>query len=309
MKPQKVKSNLFSLLIVPALSVLLLVLAHFTTGIRGDHFFLIALSNVFYYASSSSRRLIIGLVIFLVYWIIYDSMKAWPNWAFHTVDVKPLYDLEKKLFGIQSGNNLLTPNEYFIIHQSVVMDLICAVFYLSWIPIPLIFSLYLYFKNKNLFLRFCMAFFIVNCIGFIIYYVHPAAPPWYYALKGDYFDATTKSNAAGLLRFDNYFGINLFSDLYSKGSNVFAAMPSLHASYPLIGFIYALKQKSKFFTILFGIVMLGIWFAAIYLTHHYILDVLAGIGCGLVGILLFEKGFTKNKTFTQFFEKYESLIC
>jgi membrane-associated phospholipid phosphatase len=31
----------------------------------------------------------------------------------------------------------------------------------------------------------------------------------------------------------------------------------------------------------------GIWFAAVYSGHHYVLDVLAGIGCGLAGIGLF----------------------
>jgi hypothetical protein len=29
---------------------------------------------------------------------------------------------------------------------------------------------------------------------------------------------------------------------------------------------------------------LGIWFAAVYSSHHYVLDVLAGIACGLAGL-------------------------
>jgi inositol phosphorylceramide synthase catalytic subunit len=37
----------------------------------------------------------------------------------------------------------------------------------------------------------------------------------------------------------------------------------------------------------FGLVMVGIWFAAVYSSHHYVLDVLAGITCGLVGVNLF----------------------
>jgi membrane-associated phospholipid phosphatase len=34
-------------------------------------------------------------------------------------------------------------------------------------------------------------------------------------------------------------------------------------------------------------IMAGIWFAAVYSGHHYVLDVLAGITCGLTGITLF----------------------
>jgi membrane-associated phospholipid phosphatase len=38
---------------------------------------------------------------------------------------------------------------------------------------------------------------------------------------------------------------------------------------------------------LFALIMCGIWFAAVYSSHHYVLDVLAGITCGLTGITLF----------------------
>ena len=266
----------FSFLLIPFLAILFLLFAKFTTGIRPDHYLLVAIIITFYYISSFTRRLITGLAIIIVYWIIFDSMKACPNWAFNDVDIQPLYDFEKKLFGIIINGDTLVPNEYFLLHTSVAADIICGIFYLGWMPLPLLFAFYLYFKNKNLFLRFCMAFFIVNIFGFIIYYAHPAAPPWYYLEHGNLLDVNTKSNAAGLLRFDQFFGINLFENLYSKGSNVFAAMPSLHASYPLIGLFYAFKQPLKWMRVVFAVVMCGIWFAAIYLTHHYILDVIAG---------------------------------
>jgi membrane-associated phospholipid phosphatase len=235
-------------------------------------------------------------------------MKAWPNWAYHDVDIFPLYNLEKILFGIHHENTLLTPNEFLINHYTNFLDVLCGFFYLSWMPLPLFFAFYLYAKNKNLFLRFCMAFFFVNIIGFIIYYLHPAAPPWYYEKYGSVLDVTTKSNAAGLLRFDNYFGIHFFEGLYAKGSNVFAAMPSLHASYPLIGLVYAYKQPAIWLRIVFAIVMVGIWFSAIYLTHHYILDILAGIGCGLLGIFIFEKVLLNTNNFGSFMKKYEAVI-
>jgi len=33
--------------------------------------------------------------------------------------------------------------------------------------------------------------------------------------------------------------------------------------------------------------MLGIWFTALYTSHHYLLDVLAGISCAAIGITVF----------------------
>ncbi len=295
-------------LFVPLLSLLFLLALAATTGIRFDHYLLVAIINSCYFISPQSRRLITGLAIIIVYWIIYDSMKAWPNYDFNEVDILPLYNLEKSFFGIHQGNNILTPNEYLSGYTNSFLDIISGIFYLGWIPLPLFFAFYLYFKHKNLFLRFCMAFFIVNLIGFIIYYLHPAAPPWYIQKYGSVLNVHTKSYAAGLLRFDQYFNIKLFEGLYSKGSNVFAAMPSLHSSYPLIGLIYAWKQPAKSLKIIFALFMVGIWFSAIYLNHHYILDVLAGIGSGLLGILLLEKVLLKTKWFSKFIRNYEYRI-
>ena len=41
---------------------------------------------------------------------------------------------------------------------------------------------------------------------------------------------------------DIIFDVNIFSGLYAKSSNVFAAMPSLHSAYPVI-VLWLLKQK------------------------------------------------------------------
>jgi hypothetical protein len=295
-------------LTVPLLSILFLVFVKITTGLRFDHFLLVTIVNIAFYASGFSRRLITGLGIIIFYWILFDSMKAWPNYAYNTVHIQSLYELEKSIFGFMYNGVRITPNEYFLANHTTVPDLICAAFYLCWVPVPLLFAFYLYFTNKNLFLRFCFAFLFVNLLGFVIYYSYPAAPPWYIAERGMQLDITTKSYAAGLLRFDHFFGINLFSDLYAKGSNVFAAMPSLHASYPLIGLFYAIRQPRKWIAVIFAIVMVGIWFAAIYLTHHYILDILAGIACGLTGLFIFEKYLLKTKWFGNFVKRYEKTI-
>ena len=66
-------------------------------------------------------------------------------------------------------------------------------------------------------------------------------------------------------------------------------MPSLHSSYPLIVLYYAIRNKLGRVTWVFGTIMLGIWFAAVYSSHHYVLDVLAGIVCAITGIWLFQR--------------------
>src|SRR5206468_9223278 len=110
----------------------------------------------------------------------------------------------------------------------------------------------------------------VNLIGFVGYYVYPAAPPWYVQQYGFQFQAHTPGNTAGLARFDNYFHAGIFHALYAKSSNVFAAMPSLHSAYNLIVLYYGIKNRLGIINVLFAIIAAGIWFAAVYSSHHYL---------------------------------------
>src|SRR5690606_28385885 len=95
-------------------------------------------------------------------------------------------------------------------------------------------------------------------------------------------------NTAGLSRFDEYFNIELFAGIYAKSSNVFAAMPSMHSAFMLIVLYYGIKSGFKYYNLLFGAIMAGIWFTAVYSGHHYVLDVLAGILTAIISITGFQ---------------------
>ena len=275
-------------LIVTAISALYLILSAWLIGFKTDQLFLVFLFNSLYYLSGTTRRFILGFSVFIVFWILFDSMKAFPNYRYNTVHIESIYRAEKHLFGISvPGGAILTPNEYWLVHQQTLLDVLSGFFYLCWIPLPLAFSAWLFFRNKEWFARYTLTFLIVNLLGFVIYYIYPAAPPWYVQQYGFAFNAHTPGNTAGLGRFDQFFHVSVFSALYAKSSNVFAAMPSLHASYPLTVLYYGLRYRLRWVNILCGVIMAGIWFAAVYSGHHYVLDVLAGISCGLTGIALF----------------------
>jgi inositol phosphorylceramide synthase catalytic subunit len=284
-----------------AVSVGYLLLSVLLVGFKTDQLVLIFIFNSLFYISAGTRRFILGFSIFIVYWILFDYMKAFPNYLFNTVHIKDLYDLEKSIFGINHSGLTLTPNEYWKLNSTSFLDVLTGLFYLMWVPVPLAFATYLFFKNKEQFVRFSLTFVWVNLLGFVVYYAFPAAPPWYVQENGFEFIAKTAGNTAGLARFDHYFNITLFKGIYSKGSNVFAAMPSLHSSYPVIVVYYGLKNRLGKINIFFFTVMLGIWFSAVYTSHHYTLDVLAGLCCALLGIISFN--YLIRKTALKLFEK------
>jgi len=302
------KITLRSIIIVSGLSLFYLLLSYWLVGFKTDQLWLLGIFNCSFYFSSISRKFITGFAIFIVYWIIFDYMKAFPNYNYNTVHIADLYNFEKKLFGINFHGKILTPNEYWRINGNTVTDVCAGIFYLCWIPVPLVFAAFLFFYNRKQFLYFSLTFVLVNLIGFVIYYLYPAAPPWYVQYHGFDFQAATKGNTGGLAKFDAFFNAGIFKSIYAKGSNVFAAMPSLHSSYPVIVLYYGLKNKLGIINLFFVVVMLGIWFTAVYASHHYVLDVLAGIICAIAGITLFNVFVSKSKPFQNFIVKYHELI-
>jgi hypothetical protein len=275
------------ILLMSGISAGYLLLSYLLIGFKPEQLFLTALVNICYFSSHVSRRFIIGFSVFIIYWVIFDYMKAFPNYRYAAVHIESLYNLERAIFGIHTGGKILTPNEYWLVQQHSFFDVVTGFFYLTWIPVPLGLAAYLFFRDKKQFVYFSCTFLLVNLIGFVIYYLYPAAPPWYVQQHGFLFNAQTPGNTAGLVRFDQFFHVHIFSSLYAKSSNVFAAMPSLHSAYPVIVFYFGLKNRLGRINVLFGLLMTGIWFAAVYNSHHYVLDVIAGVACAVTGIWLF----------------------
>jgi membrane-associated phospholipid phosphatase len=69
-------------------------------------------------------------------------------------------------------------------------------------------------------------------------------------------------------------------------ANPYAAMPSLHAADALIvGYILFRACKHRWAKALWAAWPAWVWFCVIATANHYLLDVLAGIGVGLIALL------------------------
>lgn len=297
------------IVLVVCLGLWLTITATFV-GFRPEHPLLAILVTALFCLHPQTKKLVIALMPFVVFAVSYDWMNICPNYKVNPIDVQGLYEAEKSLFGISTASGVLTPNEYFNIHNCSFMDFWAGVFYLCWVPVPILFGLSLYFtKQRAVYLRFALVFLFVNLIGFCGYYIHPAAPPWYVMKYGFEPILNTPGDVAGLGRFDAMTGLGIFDFLYSRNSNVFAAVPSLHSAYMVIAFYYSLKaQYPNWLRFIFGVIMFGIWFTAIYSAHHYVIDAILGAGCAVLGIFLFEKVLLKWSPFNRFIQRYTQYI-
>ena len=297
-------------LLTLGLTALFLLLTAAYIGLRSDHFLMTGLFLALFFASRLTRKLAVALLPFVVFAISYDWMRVYPNFRVNPIDVQGLYEAEKSLFGFLSAGEVLIPCEYFARHHAAVADLFAGIFYLCWVPVPIAYGVWLYFTGRReLYLRFALVFLLVNLLGFCGYYIHPAAPPWYAMNYGFEAQLGTPGNVAGLGRFDELLGCTIFEGIYGRNANVFAAVPSLHAAYMVVATVYAVMGRcSRWLVGLFAFIMVGIWWTAVYSGHHYLIDVLLGITCALLGVLLFEQILMRTAPFKRFMAHYSHYI-
>ncbi|NDG84409.1 MAG: hypothetical protein EBX52_05140 [Proteobacteria bacterium] len=279
--------------------IYLSVLAGFG-AFRSDHPFLVMVALLLWYAGPRLRALFDFLIPLLLVAIIYDSMRIYADFIRGPIHVKEPYLFDKTLFGIDTPDGRLTPNEWWQRHTHPVLDLVTGFFYLCFISIYVLISLYFCFwlPNKgtrkrspewikNQAYRPMWAFFFVNMLGYSTYYWYAAAPPWYVAEHGlGPADLSVAASAAGALRFDALLGTHFFTGMYGRAADVFGAIPSLHVAYPLQSVFYAFRYGAlRGFTLVFYLTMC---FSAVYLNHHYILDILWGSTYALLVCLALE---------------------
>lgn len=250
--------------------------------------------SVLYFLSEGTHRFIIGIFPLFLAWVILDSLRVFPSYLYNNVHIKDLYLAELNLFGINYHNETLTPNNFLKLFDSTFLNFGAGLTYLMWIPIPVILCLFFYFRKPNILLQFTSCFLFTNLMGIVLYYLYPAAPPWYIDLYGFELQQNVPGYAARLQNFDEILNLPVFEGIYSKSFNVFGAVPSLHSAYPLLSFYYARKAKFKWWACFLILYMLATWFTAVYSNHHYVIDVLLGIACAAFSLLIFEQIFLRK---------------
>ena len=131
---------------------------------RSDHILLVVGCTLIYFANSTSRKLFLAFGFLIIYWMIFDSIRLWPNYVINPpLHISEPYLFDKAWFGISTAEGVLTPNEYFGQHNNTFLDIYSAFTYISWIPIPVAFALWLFFtKRRTLVVKFLFLFLLVS---------------------------------------------------------------------------------------------------------------------------------------------------
>ena len=289
-KAQLTRAHWFFKIGVPVLAAIYFVLLANVGGLDLVHVVAAIIFVFFSYWSDDTRRLARVVFPFLLYVLVYDSMRWYADYIRSPViHIREPYDFDKRFFGIRDANGLLTPNEWWQKRTFAPLDFLCGLAYTPFFFVgeSAILALYLYFTgNEKRAVRFVWVFFCANLVGFSFYYTYPAAPPWYVAAHGFTADLSVHASAAGALRFDKLVGMPIMENFYGKSADVFGAIPSLHVVYPFLSLCYSWKPMPRFRPVAVFYWLLVI-FAAVYLNHHYTLDIFVGTGVALTVMAVF----------------------
>jgi membrane-associated phospholipid phosphatase len=209
------------------------------------------------------------ITVFTSYEIMYGVVGA----VAQTLHMGP-YNFDLSLFG--QIPSIILQNSI----RSPILDTMGAVFYSLHFFAPVIFAYVLWRASPKNYWKYTIALGLCTYGALVTFLFYPVAPPWI--------------EVPGVTRVltqsvDVSLGVPVYKTLFDfLGGNLYAAFPSMHSALPFLISLFAIKiWKLKATPIL--IFPVGVWFSAVYLGEHYVIDVVGGILYALAAFLVVEK--------------------
>lgn len=153
-------------------------------------------------------------------------------------------------------------------------DYIAVVLYISHFIIPMLVAFIFWLHDRRIFKEFITAFLLLSYLAFATFIAFPAMPPWMASNLG-YLPPLKKIMDQVMGSFAHPISVPSIYKFF--GANLVAAVPSLHAAYPWLIFLFVVKKLGGIAGMLVLPYVFGVWFSVVYLGEHYVVDVIAGL--------------------------------
>ncbi len=220
----------------------------------------------------------------------YDAMRGIADDLGSTVCYQGLISAEKALFLGHLPTRWLQENFF---HPGIIngYDVLAVNLYFLHFTPAVLFAVFLWMKDRNLFIKFRDCMILVSYAALITFLLFPSAPPWLAQEKG-YISGIDRILSE--INQENAFIPKGLPSIYILvNSNPVAAIPSLHAAYPSILFLFAVRWSRKALPLI--LLPLSVGLSSVYLGEHYIIDILIGFIYAILAYLIIEK-LHKNST-------------
>ena len=150
--------------------------------------------------------------------------------------------------------------------------------YISYFLVPHLTAALVWSKARTWFPRYVLAMLATYFLGLAGSFLLPTAPPWLAAQEGHLAPVYRV-----IIDITNQVGSDASEVGYAlSGSNVVAAMPSLHTAVTVLLAIF-LASRGRLWGILGAAYAAAMSFSLVYLGEHYIIDLLAGLLTAVAG--------------------------
>lgn len=225
-----------------------------------------------------SKQFIKDWSVPVVLLLSYDYLRGLVPKLTQDANIYPMIHFDKAIFG--SLPTITLQNKLFTEGLVNWYDYLGTVLYMSHFFTPLLIGFIFWVRDKKFFNQFFLALLLLSYAAFITYIIFPAMPPWMASQKG----LIPEVNKVMDQVFANFPApIDLPSVYKFVGANLVAAVPSLHAAYPLL-ILFFLVRKYQVRGLLILPYVFGIWFSIVYFGEHYVFDIVIG---ALYSIIIF----------------------
>lgn len=145
--------------------------------------------------------------------------------------------------------------------------------YMAHFLAPFILAVLIWKLRPAHYWTYVAALITLSYAGFLTYLLFPAAPPWLAAQHG-------LIPPLEKLSTDVWWswGVHNFPTIYSNlNPNPVAAVPSLHAAYPMLDLLFVWRLFGRKAGMIFAIYPISLWIGVVYLGEHYAFDVFLGM--------------------------------
>ena len=171
-----------------------------------------------------------------------------------------------------------------------MLELLSVFAYLTHFFFPLCIGFYLWTRRSPGFRELLYADIAVSVLASITQVMAPTAPPWLAAEHGlapgvhDVLRAALSD--VGLPELARFKGDG-------HAYNVVAAFPSIHAAFPVLGLLVALRYRVPMWLLVAQVLQLAaVWFVIVYTGEHYVVDVVGGALYAFASIWIVRRALT-----------------
>jgi membrane-associated phospholipid phosphatase len=232
------------------------------------------------------RVLAIDFVLYAAMWIAYDETRGAADRIGRPLQVESVRDIDRFLFG-GVDPTVWMQRRFFSPEHVRWYDVVASVVYYSHFIVPVALIAFLWVRHRRQWVRFMRRFATVLAIACMSFVLLPTAPPWMAAGGSEtiVLDALPPLERPAGRGWDALH-LDSFVHAWETGrdwANPIAALPSLHASFALLGVAFCLPYvRRRWIRAALLVYPLAMGVTLVYLAEHWVVDVLAGwvvVGC------------------------------